>query len=565
MKNNYTYLLIVLAIATGYTSSAQYTDVLNNGINFEFTNEYNHYFNASSEVGDSEPVIRTDVWTSNYGWIGEQCHTWSCEPDCYNGTADWQWWAGSAGFTDTWQVWMLSYESDNSDHCTWYSDDDDDWQGSGTLRDNQTIQPIIYPSSNFRPCQIINSLGNGGSGWLFPNNPHFNQILQLKWRYQAGNESTSPLDFGTIGNGQSSSDINSNRSVNNVGNWVDLDYTNTSGESSADVWYKFTVNQPSQVTISTDHSVTDFDTHLALYTVSGNFVADDDDGGSGTTSVISRALCSGTYLINAEGYSSNTGIFKISVSANNAGSPSIASVNSYGVSCPGETDGSADWSGTGGVSPYTYQWNGNSTNTSESGLAQGNYNLVITDACGSTGSETVSIDVADVTPPIAQCQSLVEITVSQGNTTTLDAIEVDNGSTDNCGFITYSVAPSAFSIGNAGANTVTLTVTDESGNSSTCTSSVYALNNTGIEEDRLANRMNLFPNPSDGSFQLNLSGVDLQRNAFIHIIDALGRTVYTSPVTRNTFQIDLQEAEPGMYLVSLNNDGIVASKRIAIQ
>lgn len=565
MKQIYQTIFTVLALMTGLSGFAQYTDVLNNGVNYEFTIEYNHYFNASPETGNSEPVIRTDIWISSYGWIGESCHTWECEPDCYDGGGDDIWWAGSAGFDDDMQVWMLSYESDNSDHCNWYADDDDDWQGTGVLRDGQTQQRLIYQSSNFRPCQIINSLGNAGSGWLFPDNPSFNQILQLKWRYAAGDESTNPLDFGTINNGQSKSDINSNRSVVNVGNYVDLEYTNTSGQSSADAWYSFTVNEPTNITISTNHGETDFDTYLTLYTQSGDLVAIDDDGGSNNSSIINTTICPGTYVLNTEGYSGNTGIFKVSVSAATGSPPSVASWNEYDVSCPGMLDGSADWLATSGVPPYTYQWNGSSIGSnSHGGLGEGTYNLVVIDACGTTGTQAITISNGDETAPVALCQTLVEINVWDGNTTTLDALDVDDGSSDNCGIDSYSISPSQFDISDVGANSVTLTVTDENGNSHSCSSTVYALNTTGVEETTLLESMSVFPNPNNGSIRLQLNDVILEGNANIRILNAIGSSFYSAPLTTSSLNIDLQDLTPGVYVLQLNNDGVIANKRIIL-
>ena len=54
----------------------------------------------------------------------------------------------------------------------------------------------------------------------------------------------------------------------------------------------------------------------------------------------------------------------------------------------------------------------------------------------------------------------------------VDGGDIDNGSTDNCGIVDYSVSPSDFTCGEVGANTVTLTVTDGAGNTSSCNATV---------------------------------------------------------------------------------------------
>ncbi|MBI5914056.1 MAG: T9SS type A sorting domain-containing protein [Bacteroidetes bacterium] len=57
----------------------------------------------------------------------------------------------------------------------------------------------------------------------------------------------------------------------------------------------------------------------------------------------------------------------------------------------GITNGTASVTVTGGTAPYTYLWNTGATTTSISGLAPGNYSVVVTDAagCGATAQVTV--------------------------------------------------------------------------------------------------------------------------------------------------------------------------------
>ncbi|MEM0519648.1 HYR domain-containing protein, partial [Aequorivita flava] len=59
----------------------------------------------------------------------------------------------------------------------------------------------------------------------------------------------------------------------------------------------------------------------------------------------------------------------------------------------------------------------------------------------------------------------------------LDPATIDGGSTDNCGIASMSVSPNNFTCADVGPNTVTLTVTDVNGNSSTCTSTVIVEDN----------------------------------------------------------------------------------------
>jgi hypothetical protein len=88
------------------------------------------------------------------------------------------------------------------------------------------------------------------------------------------------------------------------------------------------------------------------------------------------------------------------------------------------------------------------------------------------------VTVTDNTAPTAICQNIT-VTLVNG-VATITAAEINNGSTDNCGIASVSVSPSTFTVSNVGPNTVTLTVVDASGNTSTCTATVTVVNPSGI-------------------------------------------------------------------------------------
>ena len=70
-----------------------------------------------------------------------------------------------------------------------------------------------------------------------------------------------------------------------------------------------------------------------------------------------------------------------------------ATVNSTDETSAGADDGTADASGSGGTSPYTYSWNTTPTQTtaSISGLAPGDYIVTVTDTNSCTFMDTVTV------------------------------------------------------------------------------------------------------------------------------------------------------------------------------
>jgi hypothetical protein len=103
--------------------------------------------------------------------------------------------------------------------------------------------------------------------------------------------------------------------------------------------------------------------------------------------------------------------------------------------------------------------------------------LTVTDNHGNVSVCSSVVTVKDNTPPVAKCQNLT-VALNASGAATITASQIDNGSSDECGIASMSVAPSSFTCSNTGLNTVTLTVTDKNGNVSTCSSVVTVIDNT---------------------------------------------------------------------------------------
>jgi uncharacterized repeat protein (TIGR01451 family) len=131
------------------------------------------------------------------------------------------------------------------------------------------------------------------------------------------------------------------------------------------------------------------------------------------------------------------------------------------------------------------------------------------DAQPSNNSFTLSTLVVDNVVPTAVCKPAT-IQLNSSGIATLNPSAIDNGSSDNCPNITLTAVPSTFDCTNIGGNSVVLIVTDASGNSSTCSTTVTVTNSVPSITSQPANStvcqgqtatFTIAATPADASFQ----------------------------------------------------------------
>lgn len=94
--------------------------------------------------------------------------------------------------------------------------------------------------------------------------------------------------------------------------------------------------------------------------------------------------------------------------------------------------------------------------------------LTVEDTDGKIARAWTTVTVMDTLPPTAVCQDLV-VYLSENGDVVITPEEVNNESFDNCGIESLELNTILFDCADVGENTVTLTVTDSSGNSAVCT------------------------------------------------------------------------------------------------
>ncbi|MGA1825165.1 MAG: PKD domain-containing protein, partial [bacterium] len=91
-------------------------------------------------------------------------------------------------------------------------------------------------------------------------------------------------------------------------------------------------------------------------------------------------------------------------------------------------------------------------------------------------SDNVSIIIVDSTPPTALCNNII-VELDGAGSVTISESDIDGGSWDLSGIASLELSKTSFTCDDVRANTVTLTVTDNNGNSSTCEATVTVEDN----------------------------------------------------------------------------------------
>ena len=133
-----------------------------------------------------------------------------------------------------------------------------------------------------------------------------------------------------------------------------------------------------------------------------------------------------------------------------------------------------------------------------------------------------NLNILDSEDPVAICQN-ISVTPNVGTgSVTITAADINNGSTDNVGIVSYSIDVDTFTCENIGSPVlVTLTVTDAAGNSSTCTSTVTVLPNATSTFTQVA------PICSGDSFTLPTTSNNGFTGTWSPVIDNENTTTYT--------------------------------------
>ncbi len=133
------------------------------------------------------------------------------------------------------------------------------------------------------------------------------------------------------------------------------------------------------------------------------------------------------------------------------------------------------------------------------------YTVYVEDYNGNTSTCTANVTIREDVDPEAVCEDET-VTLDGSGNGTLSPIDVDGGSTDNCAIASRSLSQSSFTISDIGTVDVTLTVTDNSGNTDECTAIITVEQDITITPMCLDVSVNL--DPLSGQASITTADID---------------------------------------------------------
>jgi hypothetical protein len=132
---------------------------------------------------------------------------------------------------------------------------------------------------------------------------------------------------------------------------------------------------------------------------------------------------------------------------------------------------------SGGTGQKDIVWNNGAVDATISNLLPGTYTLLATDENNCQAQLTTVVFVMDNVVPEVLVKELT-LTLDENGSAIINANDVDNGSSDNCGIVNSSLTKTHFDCDDLGENALTYTVYDAAGNSAAEEAIVHVFDET---------------------------------------------------------------------------------------
>ncbi|AWH72946.1 hypothetical protein DCS32_01835 [Dokdonia sp. Dokd-P16] len=169
--------------------------------------------------------------------------------------------------------------------------------------------------------------------------------------------------------------------------------------------------------------------------------------------------------------------------------------------------------------------------------------LTVTDASGNTDTAQATVTVEDTVAPTANCVAPFTLDLDDSGTATITSADINDMSSDNCAIESVTIDVTTFTVDNVGDNIITLTITDLSGNISTCSTVVTISDPTLSTEEIVAPSFEFYPNPTIDFIYFSKEIQSLK------IYDMSGKYVFSSSSVSKSF--DVSRLPSGLYILEI--------------
>lgn len=181
----------------------------------------------------------------------------------------------------------------------------------------------------------------------------------------------------------------------------------------------------------------------------------------------------------------------------------------------------------------------------------------VENAAGTIVTYSFNVTITDTTLPTIDCPADFAVTPEEDGTYVIEdysGLFADNCDTD----LDITQEPAAGTVINDGdVQTVTLTATDDAGNTTTCEFVITVDETLGVAD--VANiSFTMYPNPANG--EVTISGTGLE-GAKVAVFNMLGQKVMEVQSTT----LDVSRMSVGTYIVQIQTENASATKRLIVK
>lgn len=213
-----------------------------------------------------------------------------------------------------------------------------------------------------------------------------------------------------------------------------------------------------------------------------------------------------------------------------------------------------------GSGAASYTWTGGVTDgVAFNPSATGTYIVTGIDSNGCSGMDSISVTVNPL-PAVTYSIAASTICVDDANMT-LTAGTPAGGTWSGTGVSGNSFDPS---VPGAGMAVITYAYTDSLGCTGTASDSILVDPCTGIATNGVAADVNIYPNPNEGQFMIQLPAAPASP-VQVEITNELGQLIDAFTMTGTTKEVNISQLEGGVYFVRIISGDVVSVHRVVKQ